>query len=158
MITGDNNLIEVQGSVRYSVAVPGVYAFEVSEPDTVIRVTAEAVLGEAGGGAGMAERLTPGRGGVQGGGEGRVDAGGAGGPPPGVGGAEGGGAVARPAPAARGGAGVPRGDAGDGGARQADQRGGGGPHRPPQGAARPQRRDRPPGRGRRAREGHPGEG
>ena len=33
MMTGDGNLLEVQGSVRYTVAQPRVYLFEVSQPE-----------------------------------------------------------------------------------------------------------------------------
>jgi Cu+-exporting ATPase len=44
MITGDGNLLEVQATVRYHVADPHVYLFEVRNPDEVLRASTEAVL------------------------------------------------------------------------------------------------------------------
>jgi Cu+-exporting ATPase len=65
MISGDNNLLEVQGSVRYSIASPRVFVFDVSEPDRLIRAAAEAVLRETVGSTSMGELLTAGRGDFQ---------------------------------------------------------------------------------------------
>jgi regulator of protease activity HflC (stomatin/prohibitin superfamily) len=61
MITGDGNLLEVQGSVRYSIADARVYAFEVAEPETVIRAAAESVLREVVASSEMGALLTSGR-------------------------------------------------------------------------------------------------
>jgi Cu+-exporting ATPase len=47
MITGDGNLVEMQVTVRYTIAQPRVYLFEVSNPDEIIRASAESVLREA---------------------------------------------------------------------------------------------------------------
>jgi Cu+-exporting ATPase len=58
MITGDGNLLEVQGSVRYTIANPRVYLFEVAEPVTVLRSAAESVLRETVAGRPMADLLT----------------------------------------------------------------------------------------------------
>src|SRR5262249_36731000 len=71
MITGDGNLLEVQASVRYSIARPRVFLFEAARPEKVLRNAAETVM------RGAAEGV---RGGVGGGGGGaaRVRAGGAG--------------------------------------------------------------------------------
>ena len=46
MMTGDNNLVEVQASVRYRIAPGAVstYLFEVQDADKVIRATTESVL------------------------------------------------------------------------------------------------------------------
>jgi Cu+-exporting ATPase len=44
MITGDGNLLDVQATVRYRVADPHVYLFEVRDPDVIVRAAAEAVL------------------------------------------------------------------------------------------------------------------
>jgi Cu+-exporting ATPase len=44
IITGDGKLLEVQATVRYRVTDVRVYLFEVSDPDKVIRATAEAVM------------------------------------------------------------------------------------------------------------------
>jgi Cu+-exporting ATPase len=46
MITGDGQLIELMGSVRFSIADPRVYLFEVENAPAVLRGTAEAVLRE----------------------------------------------------------------------------------------------------------------
>jgi Cu+-exporting ATPase len=46
MITGDGNLVELQATVRYVIAQPRVYRFEVRDPDEVIRSMAESVLRE----------------------------------------------------------------------------------------------------------------
>ena len=58
MITGDNNLLEVQGSVRFTVDRPRVYLFEVAQPERTIRNAAESVLREVVAGRSMAELLT----------------------------------------------------------------------------------------------------
>jgi Cu+-exporting ATPase len=58
MITGDNNLLEVQGSVRYTVDQPRVYLFEVAQPERTIRNAAESVLREVVAGRSMADLLT----------------------------------------------------------------------------------------------------
>jgi Cu+-exporting ATPase len=47
MITGDGNLVELQATVRYAIADPRVFLFEVGEPDEVLRAAAESVLREA---------------------------------------------------------------------------------------------------------------
>jgi Cu+-exporting ATPase len=44
MMTGDGNLVELQATVRYTVASPHTYLFQVREPDEVIRAAAESVL------------------------------------------------------------------------------------------------------------------
>jgi Cu+-exporting ATPase len=44
MITGDGNLIEVQATVRYRVTDPRVYLFQVTDPDEIIRASAESVV------------------------------------------------------------------------------------------------------------------
>jgi HflK protein len=44
MITGDGNLVELQATVRYTVAAPRTFLFEVRDPDEVLRAAAEAVL------------------------------------------------------------------------------------------------------------------
>jgi Cu+-exporting ATPase len=44
MITGDGNLVEMQATVRYTVADPHTYLFQVNDPDEVIRAAAESVL------------------------------------------------------------------------------------------------------------------
>jgi Cu+-exporting ATPase len=46
MITGDGNLVEVQATLRYSLANPPTYLFEVNEPQQIIRSAAESVLRE----------------------------------------------------------------------------------------------------------------
>jgi Cu+-exporting ATPase len=46
MITGDGDLIEVQAAVRYRVRSPRVFLFDVSDPEAVVRGTAEAVFRE----------------------------------------------------------------------------------------------------------------
>jgi regulator of protease activity HflC (stomatin/prohibitin superfamily) len=47
MLTGDGNLVELQATVRFKVHEPRTYLFAVSNPDDVLRATAEAVLREA---------------------------------------------------------------------------------------------------------------
>jgi Cu+-exporting ATPase len=58
MITGDGNLLEVQASVRYTIARPRVYLFGVSDPEGLLRNAAESVLREAVAGRHMAALLT----------------------------------------------------------------------------------------------------
>src|SRR5262249_11219384 len=47
MITGDGQLVELLAAVHYRVADAGAYLFEVSEPEAVLRLAAEAALREA---------------------------------------------------------------------------------------------------------------
>jgi Cu+-exporting ATPase len=58
MITGDGNLLEVQGSVRYTIADPRIFVFEVNQPEQVLRNAAESVLREVVCGRRMADLLT----------------------------------------------------------------------------------------------------
>jgi P-type Cu+ transporter len=44
MITGDNNLVEVQATVRYCISSPHVYLFEVQDADRIVRAATESVL------------------------------------------------------------------------------------------------------------------
>jgi P-type Cu+ transporter len=44
MITGDNNLVEVQATVRYRIDAPHVYLFGVQDADKTLRTATEAVL------------------------------------------------------------------------------------------------------------------
>ena len=37
MITGDGNLLELQATVRYTIAKPRVYLFEVGDPEAILR-------------------------------------------------------------------------------------------------------------------------
>ncbi|MFO0804271.1 MAG: cation-translocating P-type ATPase family protein [Gemmataceae bacterium] len=46
MITGDGDLVEILATVRYRVKEPRLYLFAVSDPDAVIRSSAESVLRE----------------------------------------------------------------------------------------------------------------
>jgi regulator of protease activity HflC (stomatin/prohibitin superfamily) len=46
MITGDGNLLELQGTVRYTIAVPHEYLFAAADVDSVLRSAAESVLRE----------------------------------------------------------------------------------------------------------------
>ncbi|HEV3236692.1 MAG TPA: cation-translocating P-type ATPase family protein [Gemmataceae bacterium] len=46
MITGDGNLVEVQATLRFSLANPRTYLFEVKDPQRIIRSAAESVLRE----------------------------------------------------------------------------------------------------------------
>jgi P-type Cu+ transporter len=65
MITGDGNLLEVQGSVRYTIARPRVYLFEVADAPAVLRDLAESVLRETVAARSMADLLTAQRGAFQ---------------------------------------------------------------------------------------------
>jgi Cu+-exporting ATPase len=65
LITGDGNLLEVQGSVRYRINDPRVYLFEVSRPEQVLRNAAESALREVVAGRRMADLLTGDRGAFQ---------------------------------------------------------------------------------------------
>ncbi len=65
MITGDNQLLEVQVSVRYVVDRPRVYLFEVGDAPGILRNAAESVLREIVAGRRMADLLTGDRAGVQ---------------------------------------------------------------------------------------------
>jgi Cu+-exporting ATPase len=58
MITGDGNLVEVQASVRYTIADPHAYLFEVRDPDELLRAAAESVLREAVAGRPFLDLLT----------------------------------------------------------------------------------------------------
>jgi regulator of protease activity HflC (stomatin/prohibitin superfamily) len=58
MITGDGNLLEVQASIRYTIARPRVYLFAVNDPEGLLRNAAESVLREAVAGRRMANLLT----------------------------------------------------------------------------------------------------
>jgi Cu+-exporting ATPase len=44
MLTGDGNLVELQATVQYKIAKPRVFLFQVSDPDAIIRASAESVL------------------------------------------------------------------------------------------------------------------
>ena len=46
MITGDGNLVELQATLRYTIAKPRTYLFEVCDPETILRAAAESVLRE----------------------------------------------------------------------------------------------------------------
>jgi Cu+-exporting ATPase len=65
MITGDGNLLELQASVRYTIARPSTYLFEVRDPEAILRATAEGVLREAVAGRPFVELLTAKRGSFQ---------------------------------------------------------------------------------------------
>jgi Cu+-exporting ATPase len=62
MITGDGNLLEVQATVRYALADPRTFFFEVRAPDEVIRSAAESVLRETVAGRPFQDLLTADRG------------------------------------------------------------------------------------------------
>jgi Cu+-exporting ATPase len=65
MITGDGDLLEVQATVRFRVANPRVYLFEVRDPDETVRAAAEAVLRGMIAGRPFADVLTVERGAFQ---------------------------------------------------------------------------------------------
>jgi Cu+-exporting ATPase len=58
MITGDGNLVELQGTVRYRVADPRAYLFEVKDPEATVRNTTEGVLRDLVGSRTFADLLT----------------------------------------------------------------------------------------------------
>jgi P-type Cu+ transporter len=61
IITGDGNLIELQGSLRYRIDQPRVWLFEVSDGPAILRSAAESVLREAVGNRTFSDLLTSGR-------------------------------------------------------------------------------------------------
>ncbi len=65
MITGDGNLIELQGTLRYTIADPHAYLFESADPDALVRSAAESVLRETVAGRTFGELLTSDRGNFQ---------------------------------------------------------------------------------------------
>jgi P-type Cu+ transporter len=65
MITGDGNLIELQGTLRYTIAHPRAYLFETTDPDAIVRSAAESVLRETVAGRTFADLLTGERGSFQ---------------------------------------------------------------------------------------------
>jgi Cu+-exporting ATPase len=62
MITGDGDLIELQGTLRYTIADPRAYLFEAADPDAILRSAAESVLRETVAGRTFADLLTSDRG------------------------------------------------------------------------------------------------
>jgi Cu+-exporting ATPase len=58
MITGDNNLEELQATVLYSISEPRVYLFEVSEPEKILRALTESTLREVSAGRRSSNLLT----------------------------------------------------------------------------------------------------
>jgi regulator of protease activity HflC (stomatin/prohibitin superfamily) len=58
MITGDGNLVELQATIRYVIAEPRVYLFNVRNPDTILRAATESVLREAVAGQPFEDLLT----------------------------------------------------------------------------------------------------
>jgi Cu+-exporting ATPase len=62
MITGDGNVVELQASVRYTIAQPSAYLFDVRDPEAILRATAEGVLREAVAGRSFVDLLTARRG------------------------------------------------------------------------------------------------
>jgi Cu+-exporting ATPase len=62
MITGDGNLIELQGTIRYTIVDPRAFLFEAADPEAILRSAAESVLREAVAGRTFAELLTSNRG------------------------------------------------------------------------------------------------
>jgi Cu+-exporting ATPase len=65
MITGDGNLLEVQGSVQYTIAHPRIFLFEVADAPGLLRNAAESVLREVVAGRSMGDLLTGDRKGFQ---------------------------------------------------------------------------------------------
>ena len=65
MITGDGNLIELQGTLRYSISNPRAYLFETADPEAILRSAAESVLRETVAGRTFGELLTSDRGNFQ---------------------------------------------------------------------------------------------
>src|SRR5262249_31995737 len=62
LITGDGNLLEVQGSILYTIDNPRVYLLEVAEPEHALRPPREAPRGEMAVPTHMRERRTAGGG------------------------------------------------------------------------------------------------
>jgi Cu+-exporting ATPase len=62
MITGDGNLVELQGTLRFTVAEPRVYLFESADAPAVLRSAAESVLREMVASRTFADLLTTDRG------------------------------------------------------------------------------------------------
>jgi P-type Cu+ transporter len=62
MITGDNNLLELQGTLRYTIANPRAYLFETADPEAILRSAAESVLRDTVAGRPFADLLTSDRG------------------------------------------------------------------------------------------------
>jgi HflK protein len=58
MVTGDGNLVELQATLRYTVADPRVYLFEVRDVETILRAAAESALREAVAGQPFLDLLT----------------------------------------------------------------------------------------------------
>jgi regulator of protease activity HflC (stomatin/prohibitin superfamily) len=65
LITGDGNLLELQGTVRYTIDRPRVYLFDCADPEAVVRSAAESVLRERVAALPFAEILTADRGALQ---------------------------------------------------------------------------------------------
>lgn len=65
LITGDGNLVELQATVRYTIAEPRVYLFDVRDPEVLLRAATEAVLRESVAGRPFLELLTVQRDGFQ---------------------------------------------------------------------------------------------
>jgi Cu+-exporting ATPase len=62
MITGDGNLLELQGTLRYTIADPRAYLFASADPEAILRGAAESVLRETVAGRSFADLLTGERG------------------------------------------------------------------------------------------------
>jgi Cu+-exporting ATPase len=62
MITGDGELLELQGTLRYTIADPRAYLFETADPQALLRSAAESVLRETVAGRKFADLLTNERG------------------------------------------------------------------------------------------------
>ncbi len=58
MITGDGNLIELQGTIRYTISDVQAYLFEAADPEAILRSAAESVLRETVAGRTFADLLT----------------------------------------------------------------------------------------------------
>jgi HflK protein len=58
MITGDSSLVELQATVRYTIADPRVYLFEVRDLEAILRAAAESALREAVAGQPFLDLLT----------------------------------------------------------------------------------------------------
>ncbi|MFO0879591.1 MAG: cation-translocating P-type ATPase family protein [Gemmataceae bacterium] len=65
MLTGDGNLLELQGSLRYTISDPGTFLFGVAQPERALRNAAESVLREVVASEAMARLLTTDRGRLQ---------------------------------------------------------------------------------------------